>query len=215
MTPQAIEDLRSQIRAYCDDSDPRSLLNIGTLTLTKLKETFRLFKEYVVECKSHGPTAAGGPVSAEKEELLKHIQDLKACLLQRDNEIAILVNMVKKGKTANDVMTAVVATTPQERGAARDGRKTLLAAEEEKEREEEVSAKRRGEQAVTKEETHSKRTVAALPPQVMNKEEKMIQKFLFGIPPPDDRRLLESASGAPSLSRHHTRLIRAVPYRCL
>ena len=31
------------------------------------------------------------------------MQDLKSCLLQRDNEIAILVNMVKKGKTAEDV----------------------------------------------------------------------------------------------------------------
>lgn len=29
---------------------------------------------------------------------LLQVKDLKSCLLQRDNEIAILVNMVKKGK---------------------------------------------------------------------------------------------------------------------
>ena len=37
---------------------------------------------------------------------MKQISDLKSCLLQRDNEISILVNMVKKGKTVDDVVTA-------------------------------------------------------------------------------------------------------------
>ena len=32
------------------------------------------------------------------QELVSQVKDLKSCLLQRDNEIAILVNMVKKGK---------------------------------------------------------------------------------------------------------------------
>ena len=32
------------------------------------------------------------------QELVSQVKDLKSCLLQRDNEIAILVHMVKKGK---------------------------------------------------------------------------------------------------------------------
>ena len=43
--------------------------------------------------------SANGPSSDESDqELLNQVKDLKSCLLQRDNEIAILVNMVKKGK---------------------------------------------------------------------------------------------------------------------
>ena len=36
------------------------------------------------------------------QELVSQVKDLKSCLLQRDNEIAILVNMVKKGKKNAD-----------------------------------------------------------------------------------------------------------------
>jgi hypothetical protein len=39
------------------------------------------------------------------EELMKQVSDLKGCLLQRDNEIAILVNMVKKGNALTYSLT--------------------------------------------------------------------------------------------------------------
>jgi hypothetical protein len=44
--------------------------------------------------------------SEASEDLQGQLDDMKACLLQRDNEISILVNMVKKGKTADDVGSA-------------------------------------------------------------------------------------------------------------
>ena len=44
-----------------------------------------------------------GDISEDVKLMNKQVSDLKALLLQRDNEIAILVNMVKKGKTVEDV----------------------------------------------------------------------------------------------------------------
>ena len=41
------------------------------------------------------------------EDTNRQIEDLKGCLLQRDNEIAILVNMIKKGKNSEHVSEAV------------------------------------------------------------------------------------------------------------
>jgi kinesin family member 6/9 len=98
LMPNQVEELKAQIRAYCDDPDPRSLLNIGTLSLTKLKESFRLFKGFVLEGGGSSSSGRGGGGGGSEYE--GQIEDLKACLLQRDNEIAILVNMVKKGKQA-------------------------------------------------------------------------------------------------------------------
>ncbi len=113
LTPLALEELKDGIKAFCSDPDPSSSLNIGTLTLTKLRESFRVFKEIVVEARNSGSGSSntgddnGVATQAQVEQAAgKQIADLKSCLLQRDNEIAILVNMVKKGKTAEDVGTA-------------------------------------------------------------------------------------------------------------
>ena len=98
LTPNQIEELKVQIRTFCDDNDPRSLLNIGSLSLTKLKESFGIFKSFVRD--GGGTGRGGGGGGGGSDEYAGQIEDLKACLLQRDNEIAILVNMVKKGKQA-------------------------------------------------------------------------------------------------------------------
>lgn len=113
LTPMALEELKDSITQYCVNPDPNATLNIGELSLTKLREAFKAFKELVVEAKRSGGGSGGGGgparalTSAEVDEATgRQISDLKSCLLQRDNEIAILVNMVKKGKTAEDVGTA-------------------------------------------------------------------------------------------------------------
>lgn len=99
LTPKQIEELKEQIRVFCNDPDPRSLLNIGTLSLTKLKESFGIFKNFVNEGGAVGRGGdKGGGTGGGSDEYTGQIDDLKACLLQRDNEIAILVNMVKKSK---------------------------------------------------------------------------------------------------------------------
>lgn len=111
LTPVELDELKTSIREYLQDMDPESILNIGTMTLTKLRHTFSFFKQFVKESSSgnhKGPYGGSGGGedslhSEGEEELIKQVDDLKSCLLQRDNEIAILVNMVKKGKTAEDV----------------------------------------------------------------------------------------------------------------
>jgi kinesin family protein 6/9 len=121
LTPQQVDELQVQCREYCYDMNPESTLNIGTLTLTKIKDAFAIMKNLVLEAlnksssnKSNGVgdnydggnrTSRGINVGDSEDVMLmnKQVSDLKALLLQRDNEIAILVNMVKKGKTVEDV----------------------------------------------------------------------------------------------------------------
>jgi hypothetical protein len=50
----------------------------------------------------------------ENEDHNNQIKDLKALLFQRDTEISILVSMVKKGKTADDVRVLSATNTRQE-----------------------------------------------------------------------------------------------------
>jgi kinesin family member 6/9 len=133
LTPMVLEELKNGVVTYCSNPDPTSALNIGTLTLTKLREAFKVFKLLVVEAKKSSGGGGGGDgggsremSKAEVDQVAgKQIADLKSCLLQRDNEIAILVNMVKKGKTAEDVGTASRGTSrpkpqSQQLGASMD-----------------------------------------------------------------------------------------------
>lgn len=130
LSPQQVDELQVQCREYCYDMNPESVLNIGTLTLTKIKDAFAIMKNLVLEAlnknnntnngsnnydddgggksssRSRGMNV-GGIISEDVKMMNKQVSDLKALLLQRDNEIAILVNMVKKGKTVEDVGMSV------------------------------------------------------------------------------------------------------------
>ena len=89
------------------------------MSLTKIKDAFAIFKNFVLESraenknKSSNITELNSPSgkknkensmnSNTKDDYEKQIRDLKSLLFQRDTEISILVSMVKKGKTVNDV----------------------------------------------------------------------------------------------------------------
>ena len=95
LTPKELDDLSSRIKEYVDERNQEALLNIGKLTLTKIKTAFGIFKSLISEIRniagedrSNDSTLSGN--SSDE------VADLKSCLLQRDNEIAILVNMIKK-----------------------------------------------------------------------------------------------------------------------
>lgn len=121
LTPQQVDELQVQCREYCYDMNPESTLNIGTLTLTKIKDAFAIMKNLVLEALNKSSSSSNGnggnydggnsssrgmnvgDISEDVKLMNKQVSDLKALLLQRDNEIAILVNMVKKGKTVEDV----------------------------------------------------------------------------------------------------------------
>ena len=67
-------------------------MNIGAITLTKVKDCFGIMKNLYLEAASGG---GGGGCGEGDGELQGQVEDLKSCLLQRDSEIAILVNMVR------------------------------------------------------------------------------------------------------------------------
>jgi kinesin family protein 6/9 len=105
LTEQDKETLREQCKQYCYDPDTTAVLNIGQLSLTKIKEAFFIMKSFLqdamvsqkgmIRADDSAPSSnTGGGRSEESEKLSKQVRDLKALLLQRDSEITILVNMV-------------------------------------------------------------------------------------------------------------------------
>ena len=102
-----------------------------------MKEAFVLFKAAVWAAESRAAlekessqkaliasagNGGGGGIGTKKEDDYLHtISELKACLLERDNEIAILVNMVKQGKTPEDIANASGGGTSRESIGKRSG----------------------------------------------------------------------------------------------
>ncbi len=86
------EELKRKVMEYVDDRDIQAMLNIGSMTLTKIRDVHAIFKNLVLEAREEGGGGSGDP------ELEKQVGQLRNSLQQRDNEIAILVNMVKQGK---------------------------------------------------------------------------------------------------------------------
>ena len=192
-----------------------------------------MFKSIAWEYKSAGGGGRGnhggsGDVpSGEKQEMMKTIADLQGCLLQRDNEIAILVNMVKKGKTANDVMSAAnsAAGGPRsEHNSNSNNNNNNKKQVHEYNRKLDSEGNGWGHDSTDRSSASQKGIVGGKngstdsrsmgyspapspmhtsapeptgPPVVapMGKEEKMIQRHLFGIAPPDNRRVLEEPGG--------------------
>jgi len=211
LTPQELEDLKNRVRAYSNDMDPHAILNIGTMTLTKIKDAFAIFKNLVLETKAKANSNGSAPLSPtrsygndeidskETAELSKQLNDLKSCLLQRDNEIAILVNMVKKGKTADDVGVA-------SRGTSRTNNNSLNGVERTSdERSKDTSS---GSTHTQKPQLRnqsigggSDSTFIQMQQQQQRereaaRDEKIIKRHLFGVPPPTDRAIFDDAAAS-------------------
>lgn len=94
LTDEQREDIKRKVKDYVDDRDVGAQLNIGQLTVTRIKDAFAIFKNLVLEAGESGGSAGSG-IGEDGEKI---IAGLKNSLQQRDNEIKILVNMVKQGK---------------------------------------------------------------------------------------------------------------------
>ena len=94
LTDEQREDIERKVKGYVDDKDVGAQLNIGQLTVTRIKDAFAIFKNLVLEARENGGSAGSG-IGEDGERV---IAGLKNSLQQRDNEIKILVNMVKQGK---------------------------------------------------------------------------------------------------------------------
>ncbi|XP_040203793.1 kinesin-like protein KIF6 [Rana temporaria] len=109
LTPEETQRLDEQIHNFLDDGDPESALDIGAdmrkihYGFTVLKRLFRDRKpsETVGISSPETTTERPGSSSVRPEEM-KKLRDL---LQQRDNEINILVSMLKKEKKRNQDAT--------------------------------------------------------------------------------------------------------------
>lgn len=187
------------------------------MTLTKIKDVFGIMKNLVLENKSAAASAGGGsgekqslPASEETAQLVKQVKDLKSLLLQRDSEIAILVNMVKKGKTAEDVSYAQQRTsrgsddrTPSgnhnnstyndedsESGATGRGGKGSQSTAAQRQ----LQAQQQAAQARAQRSFQEQQQLAQMQREKEN-QERLIKRHLFGVPPPTDRNIFDDAQG--------------------
>lgn len=224
LSPAELAEIEAKVRAYCDDaSDATALLNLGALTLTKIKAAFAAFRS-VYRQQSTGPGgerrraalsrddvggddagdgAAAGARSEQREELVRQVRDLKALLLQRDSEINILVNMVKKGKTADDVSdtlqrssTGASAASARSSSAASAGGEGAGAAAGP------VAAKAAAQSS-------SGSSAASQQQRQQQQQQRIVQRHLFNVPPPTNPAVFEDAAG----KRPAPRLATASPRR--
>ncbi|CAK4088615.1 unnamed protein product [Aphanomyces euteiches] len=110
------DKLRQKCIDYANDRDPEAHLNMGEITYIKMKLCFQFLKELYQSNPGGGgggSEGSGGGFSgaASTSNQLTHsssnpesqarLLELQQTLQQRDNEIAILVNMLKKGQGGN------------------------------------------------------------------------------------------------------------------
>ncbi|KAJ0396229.1 hypothetical protein ATCC90586_006163 [Pythium insidiosum] len=109
-----LDKLRQRVTAFVSDADPSAHLSMGEFTYTKMKACFSLLKELAREPRgaattgSNGATTGSGlvAISGNNQEQEHRIAELEQLVMQRDNEIAILVKLIRKqraGTGATDV----------------------------------------------------------------------------------------------------------------
>ncbi|XP_028848308.1 kinesin-like protein KIF6 isoform X2 [Denticeps clupeoides] len=99
LSPQEIQRLGEQLKVYLDDSDSEAMLDVGP-DMRKICHCFSELKTMV--CKATPASFTAGDTSAitlvKDIPTPEEVKKLKDMLVQRDNEISILVSMLKKEK---------------------------------------------------------------------------------------------------------------------
>ncbi|KAG6947717.1 hypothetical protein JG687_00015925, partial [Phytophthora cactorum] len=101
-----LDKLRQKCLSFVNDSEPNAHLAMGEFTYTKMKACYDILKSMA---NTAGAAVAGGlpgPTSGVKlisagtggnnQELEQRVHELEQLVQQRDNEIAIMVNMIRK-----------------------------------------------------------------------------------------------------------------------
>ncbi|XP_054855504.1 kinesin-like protein KIF6 [Eublepharis macularius] len=101
LTQEELLQVSEKIKCFLEDMDPESTLNVGA-DMRKIKYCFSYLKRLINHAKLCDNALLASDISEDKvanssfgNEELKKLKDL---LQQRDNEISILVNMLKKEK---------------------------------------------------------------------------------------------------------------------
>ncbi|XP_078590426.1 kinesin-like protein KIF6 isoform X2 [Branchiostoma floridae x Branchiostoma japonicum] len=112
LSGEETDRLNQMVRGYVEDTDPDATLPVGA-DMRKINECFRIFKRLVLERHAGKLGVSNGAVEEEEEPSVSEdsglgsapstagsaeVKKLKDLLQQRDNEINILVNMLKKEK---------------------------------------------------------------------------------------------------------------------
>ncbi|XP_050934267.1 kinesin-like protein KIF6 [Lates calcarifer] len=107
LTVEEIQKLEELVKAFLDDPDPGMTLSLGP-DMRKLQYCFSLLKMMILDKQSGGNKRNDGqesPAATKREEVTQdshhsaaQVTKLKEMLTQRDNEISILVKMLKKEK---------------------------------------------------------------------------------------------------------------------
>ena len=110
--------LKQKCIDFVNDRDPESCLSVGELTYTRIRACFQYLKECAVEGGGNneveGSGNGNGSSGLGNKELEDKINELETRLQQRNNEIAILVNMVKQGKNVPTSTLESFETTGKE-----------------------------------------------------------------------------------------------------
>ncbi|PIK62466.1 putative kinesin-like protein KIF6 [Apostichopus japonicus] len=128
LSAEDLERLNEEIQQFIEDPDPEAVLNVGA-DMRKINEAFRILKNFAKgkvpakrsasapENQQRPQTKIGGQEEAGTDSYLtthsglprdEEIKKLQGLILQRDNEINILVNMLKKEKKrAQDAVSQV------------------------------------------------------------------------------------------------------------
>ncbi|XP_078675043.1 kinesin-like protein KIF6 isoform X2 [Branchiostoma floridae x Branchiostoma belcheri] len=112
LSGEDMDRLHQMVKGYVEDTDPDATLPVGA-DMRKINECFRIFKRLVLERHAGKAGVTNGAVEEEEEPSVSEdsglgsapstagsaeVKKLKDLLQQRDNEINILVNMLKKEK---------------------------------------------------------------------------------------------------------------------
>jgi kinesin family protein 6/9 len=208
LTPSVLDEIRNSCRQYCYDRDPNAILNVGSLTLTKIKEVFQIMRGLVQEAIAEGGGGRNGAVGGnnsggggnfspedlgELEKQRKQVKELRTLLQQRDSEINILVNMVKKNKTIDlpddanqDMIGEAVFASNSANSSGHNSQKV-----------------RNGQPPIQK-QAQSKEDDGRMSKEL---QQKILQRHLFNVPPPPVGQLeiLEDIQKAQKYfaDRHH------------
>ena len=183
--------------------------------MTKIKDAFAIFKNLVLESRAKANFATndklpdGGTQVAT--DTLKQVKDLKSLLLQRDNEITILVSMVKKGTTLDDVRSSsgnshnrsgssrnysIHGSNPLDDQASEDGMSTSRSHQSSRtvagNGYAAASAHIDTRQQQQQSEMFVKEEAAA---KARREQERILKRNLFGVPPPTDKAVFDDAAG--------------------
>ncbi|XP_066531447.1 kinesin-like protein KIF6 isoform X2 [Hoplias malabaricus] len=100
LTPEEIQRLEEKVKVFLDDPDPDGTLDLGP-DMRKVHRCFSMLKMKVREksCVQRGVDTTIALSSPDQDsQIQRELQKLREMLTQRDNEISILVSMLKKEK---------------------------------------------------------------------------------------------------------------------